>query len=74
MRDRLFKLYVLFVVLWDGISGAFQYWKTEIYDRELDERVCCDGRMCGCGGETIREQWTKQNKIIDEPPFYFPED
>ena len=45
--DFFIKAYILFVCLWDGFSGAFQYWKTEIYGHELDERMCCDGKMCG---------------------------
>lgn len=56
--DFFLKLYLFFVISIDGFRGSCQYWSNEIYKRDLDERVCCDGKMCGCGGVTIREQWT----------------
>lgn len=66
MNNILFKIYILFVILYDGVTSSFQYWKNEIKDRDLDERVCCDGSMCGCGGVTIREQWTKSGRVFSE--------
>ena len=54
------KLRILYLVLWDSIAGGFDYWKIEIWDHDLDERYCCDGKMCMCGGETIRQVWERK--------------
>lgn len=60
--DYLRKIYILICCVWDGISGGFNYWKTEIYSHDLDDYECCNGGsgyhdICGCGGMTIRETW-----------------
>ena len=51
MKDIFTKLRQLY--LWE--LNAFYEWKHEIWSRDLDERYCCDGKECGCGGMTIRE-------------------
>jgi hypothetical protein len=58
MKDFLFKLFILRIILKDGITGAFEYWKSEIYHKDLDQHTCCDGQLCGCRGMTIREEWS----------------
>jgi len=49
--QTLRKLKVLY---WFAVN-AFCEWKAEIWDKDLDERFCCDGQMCGCGGSTVGE-------------------
>ncbi len=43
------KIIILYYLLADQIRG----WKTEVWDKDLDELYCCDGRECACGGATI---------------------
>ena len=50
MDDRLFKLRILRAFL----EEAFTSWRDQLWDRDLDDIYCCDGRECCCGGETIR--------------------
>lgn len=47
----LFKVKVLFWLFAD----TYSCWYKEIWQRDLDEQYCCNGRECGCGGMTIRE-------------------
>lgn len=54
MRDVAFKLRILSWML----SEAFGEWKSSIWRLELDGNYCCDGRECGCGGQTLREMWS----------------
>lgn len=51
LRDILDKLRILR----DGVIGVYEWWKDDIWPRDLDETYCCDGRECGCGGVTVRE-------------------
>lgn len=53
MNDLWFRLRVLGFLLAD----AFHNWRREIWVRDLDSRYCCDGRECGCMGETVRNVW-----------------
>lgn len=63
MRDAIMKLRLL----WSGfLLQSFQEWRTEIWERDLDSRWCCDGRECGCQGMTIRE--------VFGPPLAFGQD
>jgi len=39
------------------------------YGVNPDESMCCDGSMCGCGGETYREHWLGKRK--DMPPIEY---
>ena len=50
MRDILFKLKQLYYFL----LSAFELWKSDIWDRDLDEPYCCDGRECCCEGLSLR--------------------
>lgn len=58
MRDILFKLRVLYMMLCHGIEGAIAEWKSDVWRKELDSRYCCDGRECGCGATTVRELYS----------------
>lgn len=51
MGDRLLKLRML----WLFLAGAFEQWREATSD--LDARMCCDGRECGCMGSSNREFW-----------------
>jgi len=55
--DFLRKLYILVMLQWQAVSGAWDYWRDCIYKTGLDSYVCCDGNMCGCKGCTIRDEW-----------------
>ena len=58
MRDAIIKLRILF----GFIAGAFDSWRREVWDRELDELYCCNGRECACGGLTVLEVMDFQSK------------
>lgn len=58
VKDFLFKLWILILIMRDGITGAFNYWKAEIYRKDLDNHACCSGHLCACCGVTIREEWS----------------
>jgi len=58
--DKLVKLWILVLIICDGVTGAVRHWSNDIWPHNLDEYHCCDGKMCMCGGETIREQWVKK--------------
>lgn len=51
MSDKLFKLRLL--VTWMRVS--FEEWRKEVWERDLDQRYCCDGRDCMCGGSSVRD-------------------
>jgi len=51
VSDTIFKLRLLFLLL----RNAFEEWKKDIWQRELDAPYCCGGRECGCGAATVRE-------------------
>jgi len=60
MKDILFKLRILYFLLYDQV----QFWKKEIWRQDLDEHFCCNGYMCGCQGITVREEWKYREKSI----------
>lgn len=66
LLNALTKLRILLILLIDGVIGSCKYWNDEIRKRDLDDVSCCTGHMCCCGGETIRQQWSGQNKIVEE--------
>lgn len=53
MRDTLLKLRILRGLL----AATWRDWRQSVWDRDLDERYCCDGRECGCMGSSVREVW-----------------
>ncbi|MCP5078972.1 MAG: hypothetical protein GY951_13065 [Psychromonas sp.] len=55
--DTLFKFKQLYYFLLQG----YEAWRAEIWDKDLDEGYCCDGRECLCQGETVREAYTYLN-------------
>lgn len=46
-----------------SIYPVFQEWKTDVWERDLDDDDCCDGRECGCEGRTVRQnyKWDIEN-------------
>ena len=51
LRKIVFKVRILFMLLAD----TYNNWKSEIWKKDLNEYVCCDGDRCGCDGVTITE-------------------
>jgi hypothetical protein len=64
MNDLKFKLKVLFVSLIDN----FKAWKEQVWNVELDEYYCCNGRECGCMGTSQREYIKWQYQVDQESP------
>lgn len=56
LLDLLWKLALLPRFLKSGYCS----WTTEIWRRDPDERYCCDGAMCCCGGIALREAYRAQ--------------
>lgn len=54
MADLIFKLRVLRYLL----RGAWEEWRTSVWNRDLDSTYCCDGRECGCAATTVRALWS----------------
>lgn len=50
MRDVWWKMRIL----WLHLSRAIEAWRAET---KFDERMCCDGRECGCQGSSWRSFW-----------------
>ncbi|MCG7932327.1 MAG: hypothetical protein N0E44_20090 [Candidatus Thiodiazotropha lotti] len=61
MADFLFKI----KLLWWFVDEAIRNWRNEVWQRDLDERYCCDGNECACGGVTVREM---HEGIYDQYP------
>jgi len=53
MTDAIEKLIILVLMLRAEIDN----WREYIWSRDLDAPICCDGRECSCGAETVRESW-----------------
>ena len=64
IKDILWKLKVLIISMLDN----YKSWKEVVWEKELDELYCCNGRECGCMATTNREniQWQYQ---VDVPPI-----
>ena len=64
MSDVVFKLRCLIYALRDVFNG----WKENVWDVQLDELYCCNGRECGCNAATNRD-YVKWGYQIDlDPP------
>ena len=50
ISDLVFKLRLL----WAFTSRAYIEWREAIWERDLDSNYCCNGRACGCYGESVR--------------------
>jgi len=50
MKDTITKLHILYI----HIVSTYEEWKEHIWNNDLDSYFCCNGDMCGCGGETVR--------------------
>ncbi len=53
INDFFIKMIILKYLLTEN----YDLWKKEIWKRDLSGRYCCDGKMCGCGGMTVKEAW-----------------
>lgn len=42
-------------ILTGMLRSVFESWREDVWARDLDGRYCCDGRECGCGGDTLGE-------------------
>lgn len=61
MRDLIFKLKCLFTRgLFTNPIQHFTAWKEFVWDLELDQLACCDGRDCACMAVTNRKYITWQ--------------
>jgi hypothetical protein len=58
MGDILFKLRVLYMMLYHGIEGAITEWKSDVWRKDLDSSYCCSGHECGCMATTVRELYS----------------
>lgn len=57
MADFFTKLRILF----DLLAGMWVHWRDDIWPHDLDSRYCCDGRECGCGGQTRRDVYAPRS-------------
>lgn len=64
-EDKLFKLKLLYIFIIDSLKA----WKEFIWDVELDELYCCNGRECGCQGITNRQLIMWQNNMLPPKPI-----
>lgn len=53
MKDAIFKLRILKILLMEAVD----LWNSQFRKADLDQRNCCDGRECACGGQTTRDLW-----------------
>jgi len=40
------------------LYSAYEDWKREVWEKDLDQAYCCDGSMCLCRGSSVREVYT----------------
>lgn len=62
MIDFFLKLLILKIEVIHAVAGAFHYWHKDVWPKALDNRICCDGNMCGCYGITLREQYFRRRQ------------
>ena len=62
MSYVVFKIRVLGALLSDALST----WHKEVWKVDLDERRCCDGRECCCGGATNRDVWSNCFPYVEQ--------
>ena len=53
MADTVLKMRVL----WAWLVNTYSEWRKEVWAKDLDQQYCCDGRECGCGGGTVRDNY-----------------
>lgn len=61
MKDKYLKIKELFSRILYCVSGVCKEWKTDLWDRDMDEEDCCSGRDCGCDGRTVRQNYKWNN-------------
>ena len=59
MKDKILKIQHLFKRIYYDFIYDYNDWKENLWDRDLDENDCCDGRECGCDGRTVRQNYIK---------------
>ena len=57
MLDTLLKIKILFTRYFYYIN--IKDWREEVWEKDLDDLMCCGGGMCGCCGETYRENFNR---------------
>lgn len=57
MKERIEKLRILWWMLTADLRMTFKTWHREVWERDLDNQYCCNGRECGCYGATVREMF-----------------
>ena len=43
-------------------GGNFSDWYRDVWKQDADQRMCCDGRECGCYGSDYYSMWEFQWK------------
>lgn len=43
MKDFIFKLRVLHMMIYCSIEGAIAEWKSDVWRKDLDSSYCCSG-------------------------------
>jgi len=56
MNDIFLKLWILIL----HIRNEYYIWKDNIWNGDLDQHLCCDGRECGCEGVSLRDSYFKR--------------
>ena len=62
MKQTVDKLRILVRLIASSIRGACRFWRAEIWPSDLDSSYCCDGKDCGCYGDSFRKMYLTDNK------------
>jgi hypothetical protein len=60
MVDTIEKLRILALILASTAKDSYDFWRREVWNNDLDCSWCCNGKECGCGGQTIRQVFQVQ--------------
>lgn len=52
MSELILKLKMLLIY-----RGHLREWREDVWKHDWSERMCCDGRMCGCYGADYGSWW-----------------
>lgn len=55
MKDLYLKLRMLRLYVFCG--AGLVAWYTDVWKKDGDERLCCNGDMCGCYGACRYQEW-----------------
>lgn len=53
VKNIHFKLKILYYDIYEVLI----HWRDIVWKSDLDQLVCCNGRDCFCGGETLRDTY-----------------